>query len=78
MPSPSFNQHITVHMDAINHMTVTRQHMRDYVKMNQLEQQVHIPNDGDTIKLYIHNIKLKGGNRILVHSVTTLFISKIS
>lgn len=40
---------ITVHMDAINHCTVSRQNMHDFVKTMQLDQQVYIPEDGETI-----------------------------
>ena len=42
---------ITVHMDAINHCTVSRQNMRDYVKLMHLENQVSVPEDGDHVQL---------------------------
>lgn len=40
---------ITVHMDAINHCTVSRKNMRDFVKMMNLRRQVYVPNDGEKI-----------------------------
>ncbi len=40
---------IAVHMDAINHCTVSKQNMRDFVKGQKLEKQVYIPDDGKTI-----------------------------
>lgn len=42
---------ITVHMDAINHCTVTRTDMRTFAKMQGLDKQVHVPNDGEHVKL---------------------------
>lgn len=42
---------ITVHMDAINHCTVSRQDMRDYVKMMKLDKQVSVPEDGQHVQL---------------------------
>ena len=38
---------IAVHMDAINHCTVSRKNMHDFVKMYKLENQVWIPFEGD-------------------------------
>lgn len=40
---------VTVHMDAINHCTVSRNDMRNFVHWMHLEKRVHIPNDGETI-----------------------------
>lgn len=40
---------ITVHMDAINHCTVSRSNMREYVKSAKLRKRVHVPNDGEKI-----------------------------
>ncbi len=40
---------ITVHMDAISHMSVTRRNMRDFVRIFKLEKQVKIPEDGETL-----------------------------
>lgn len=42
-------QIVTVHMDAVNHATVSRQNMRDYVKQHGLKA-VFVPNDGETLK----------------------------
>jgi len=42
---------ITVHMDAINHCTVTRTDMRTFANRQGLDKQVHVPNDGEHIKL---------------------------
>lgn len=40
---------ITVHMDAINHCTLSRQNMRNFIKLYNLEKKVHVPNDGEII-----------------------------
>jgi len=40
---------ITVHMDAINHMTVTRKDMKKFVEEKGLGSRVHIPQDGEVI-----------------------------
>lgn len=40
---------IAVHMDAINHCTVSRRDMRDFIAAAQLEDQVLVPDDGETI-----------------------------
>lgn len=41
---------ITVHMDAVNHMTVSRAAMRAYTKENKLDNRVAVPNDGERIR----------------------------
>ncbi|NQF19641.1 MBL fold metallo-hydrolase, partial [Enterobacter hormaechei] len=41
---------ITVHMDAVNHTTVSRADMRAYIKENKLDDRVVVPNDGETVK----------------------------
>nr|MCR5536130.1 MBL fold metallo-hydrolase [Succinivibrio sp.] len=41
------SQIIAVHMDAINHCTVSRKNLHDFVKMHQLQKQVWIPYEGD-------------------------------
>ncbi|MGL6026412.1 MAG: MBL fold metallo-hydrolase [Vibrio sp.] len=41
---------ITVHMDAVNHMTVTSDDMRAYVTENKLSDRVLVPQQGDIIK----------------------------
>ena len=40
---------VAVHMDAINHCTVSRKHMREFVSIMHLTDRVFIPNDGETI-----------------------------
>ncbi|WP_373747471.1 MBL fold metallo-hydrolase [Neisseria dentiae] len=42
-------QIVTVHMDAVNHATVSRQDMRDYVKQHSLKG-VFVPNDGEVLR----------------------------
>ena len=39
----------TVHMDAVNHMSVYRKDLRQFVQANKLEN-VAIPEDGETVK----------------------------
>lgn len=40
---------VAVHMDAINHCTVSRKNMRDFVHMMNLEKQVYVPDDGEIL-----------------------------
>lgn len=40
---------VAVHMDAINHCTVSRRNMRNFVQMRHLGKQVYVPNDGETL-----------------------------
>ena len=40
---------IMVHMDAVNHMSVYRKNLRQFVKANKLKN-VAIPEDGETVK----------------------------
>lgn len=40
---------VAVHMDAINHCTVSRKNMREFVRQNKLDKRVYVPNDGETI-----------------------------
>lgn len=40
---------VAVHMDAINHCTVSRKNMRSFVKNRNLDKQVYVPDDGKTI-----------------------------
>ncbi|GAL03226.1 hypothetical protein JCM19237_6119 [Photobacterium aphoticum] len=44
-------QIVATHMDAVNHTLVTRQTLREYVAVNVLGEWVHIPEDGETIRL---------------------------
>ena len=41
---------ICVHMDAINHCSLKRYMLRDFVKEKKLEDKVFIPDDGESIK----------------------------
>ncbi|WP_338628780.1 MBL fold metallo-hydrolase [Enterobacter sp. JJBC] len=41
---------ITVHMDAVNHMTVSRADMRAYIKENKLADRVVVPDDGQVVE----------------------------
>ncbi|MEQ5802789.1 MBL fold metallo-hydrolase [Halomonas sp. H10-9-1] len=40
---------VATHMDAINHMALTRDELREYVQENSIEDRVEIPEDGVTI-----------------------------
>jgi L-ascorbate metabolism protein UlaG (beta-lactamase superfamily) len=40
---------VATHMDAINHMALTRDELREYVQENSIEDRVEIPEDGATI-----------------------------
>lgn len=40
---------ITVHMDAVNHTTVSREQMRKFVAEQGLEKQVAVPNEGQKL-----------------------------
>ncbi|NHZ63248.1 MBL fold metallo-hydrolase [Massilia genomosp. 1] len=41
---------IAVHMDAINHMTLSRKELRDHVKQHGIGDRVRIPSDGEIVK----------------------------
>lgn len=41
---------VAVHMDAINHMTLTRKQLQDYVQQNGIQDRVRIPADGEILK----------------------------
>lgn len=41
---------ITVHMDAVNHATVSSKDMRAYVKAKGLGNRVYVPSNGDVLK----------------------------
>lgn len=41
---------IAVHMDAVNHTSVSRKDLREFVKKEGIEGKVAIPNDGEIIK----------------------------
>lgn len=40
---------VATHMDAINHMTLSREVLRDHVRQNGLEDRVRVPADGETM-----------------------------
>ncbi len=40
---------IAVHMDAINHMSLTREQLAAYVKAQNIQDKVLIPLDGETL-----------------------------
>ncbi len=40
---------IAVHMDAVNHMTLSRDELADYVQAEGIEDHVVIPADGEVI-----------------------------
>ncbi|WP_346690119.1 MBL fold metallo-hydrolase [uncultured Cloacibacillus sp.] len=40
---------VAVHMDAINHCTVSRKNVRALTKMLKIEDRVHVPEDGETV-----------------------------
>lgn len=40
---------VAVHMDAINHCTVSRKNVRALAKMLKIEDRVHVPEDGETV-----------------------------
>lgn len=40
---------VTTHMDAINHMTLSREMLREYVEQNGLGDRVLVPADGETM-----------------------------
>lgn len=41
---------IAVHMDAVNHMSLRRQELADFVQQNKIQDRVRIPKDGESIK----------------------------
>ena len=41
---------VAVHMDAVNHMSLTREELRNYVKKQGIESRVDIPEDGASLK----------------------------
>lgn len=47
MPSATI---IATHMEAINHMTLSRKELHDHVQQHKLEDRVRIPADGEVLK----------------------------
>ena len=41
---------VAVHMDAVNHMSLSREELRNYVKKQGIESRVDIPEDGTSLK----------------------------
>lgn len=41
---------IAVHMDAVNHTTISRAEVREFVKSNKLEDRVYVPHEGEILK----------------------------
>jgi hypothetical protein len=41
---------VAVHMDAINHMSLTRDELRSYVQKHGIESRVDIPSDGASLE----------------------------
>lgn len=41
---------VATHMDAINHMTLSRKDLRDHVKQHGIEDRVRVPADGEILK----------------------------
>jgi len=41
---------IAVHMDALNHTALSREELREYVKQNNIQDRVWIPEDGESLK----------------------------
>ncbi|KAG0043522.1 hypothetical protein BGZ83_011295 [Gryganskiella cystojenkinii] len=41
---------IAVHMDALNHTALSREELREYVKQNNIQDRVLIPEDGESLK----------------------------
>lgn len=41
---------VATHMDAINHMTLSRKELREHVKQHGIEDRVRIPADGETLR----------------------------
>ncbi|RZA32306.1 MAG: MBL fold metallo-hydrolase, partial [Lysobacteraceae bacterium] len=40
---------VATHMDAINHMTLSRKELKEHVKQHGIQDRVRIPADGDTL-----------------------------
>lgn len=41
---------VAVHMDAVNHMSLSRKELREFVQVNKIQQRVMIPEDGEVMK----------------------------
>ena len=41
---------VAVHMDAVNHMSLSRKELREFVQAQKIEKSVLIPADGETLK----------------------------
>lgn len=43
-------QIIATHMEGVNHWVLSRAELRDFSEKHNFEQQLFIPNDGETLK----------------------------
>ncbi|MCT9813036.1 MBL fold metallo-hydrolase [Acidovorax sp. Be4] len=41
---------VAVHMDAVNHMSLSRKELREFVQVNKIQERVMIPEDGEVMK----------------------------
>ena len=44
------SQIVAVHLDSVNHATVTRKDLREFIKAKNIEKNVIVPEDGEIIK----------------------------
>lgn len=41
---------VAVHMDAVNHMSLSRKELREFIEVQKIEQRVWVPEDGQAMK----------------------------
>ena len=41
---------VAVHMDSVNHMSLSRKELREFVQDNKIQDRVVIPEDGEVMK----------------------------
>ena len=41
---------VVVHMDSVNHMSLSRKELREFVQENKIRDRVMIPEDGEVMK----------------------------
>jgi possible hydrolase len=51
----SNSQIVAVHLDSVNHATVTRKDLREFIKAKNIEKNVIVPEDGEIIKFKKNN-----------------------
>ena len=44
------SQIVAVHLDSVNHATVTRKDLREFIKAKNIEKNIIVPEDGEIIK----------------------------